>query len=124
MKVIIAGSRDVIDAKIVYKAIESSGFDITEVISGMAAGPDMIGYKWAIENNILVKRMPALWMVNGVLNRNAGFERNHEMGDYAQSLIAVWDGKSNGTKDMIKYMRKLNKPCFVYLSNSIDMFDY
>ena len=31
------------------------------------------------------------------------------MGDYADSLIAFWDGKSPGTKDMIEYMRKQNK---------------
>jgi len=31
------------------------------------------------------------------------------MGDIADSLIAFWDGKSPGTKDMIEYMKKLGK---------------
>lgn len=31
------------------------------------------------------------------------------MGDYADYLIAFWDGKSSGTKDMINYMQQLGK---------------
>ena len=31
------------------------------------------------------------------------------MGDYADFLVAFWDGKSKGTKDMIDYMQKLGK---------------
>ena len=31
------------------------------------------------------------------------------MGDYADYLIAFWDGKSKGTLDMINYMQQLGK---------------
>ena len=31
------------------------------------------------------------------------------MGDYADYLVAFWDGKSRGTKDMINYMKGLGK---------------
>lgn len=37
------------------------------------------------------------------------------MGDYADELIAFWDGKSTGTKDMIEYMQKLKKPVEVII---------
>ena len=31
------------------------------------------------------------------------------MGDYADYLLAFWDGASKGTKDMIDYMKKIGK---------------
>ena len=38
---------------------------------------------------------------------------SREMGDYADGLIAFWNGTSPGTKDMIDYMEKLGKLCIV-----------
>jgi hypothetical protein len=43
MKCIIAGSRTINDYDIVVKAIKESGFAISEIVSGEAAGPDTIG---------------------------------------------------------------------------------
>lgn len=43
MKTIIAGSRWITDAALVYRAIDLSGFDITEVVSGASCGVDTIG---------------------------------------------------------------------------------
>ena len=37
------------------------------------------------------------------------------MGNYSDALIAVWDGKSRGTKHMIYYARK--KGLVVYVKN-------
>ena len=45
--------------------------------------------------------------------RAAGPMRNKQMADYADVLIAVWDGQSKGTKNMIDQMNKLNKPVFI-----------
>lgn len=107
----------------VEKAIVLSQFKITEVVCGEAAGPDTLGKEWAITNGIPFTSKPAAWRVNGVYNHNAGYERNEEMGDYADAAICVWDGISGGTKHMRNYMRKLKKPCFVYEPNSfVDLF--
>lgn len=38
---------------------------------------------------------------DGNLRMSAGFKRNSEMARYADGLIAIWDGRSNGTKHMI-----------------------
>lgn len=46
--------------------------------------------------------LPALWNEYG---KRAGMLRNHEMGDIATHLVAFWDKKSRGTKDMIDYAR-------------------
>lgn len=36
------------------------------------------------------------------------------MAEYADVLIAIWDGKSNGTKNMIEEMQKLEKPVYLF----------
>jgi hypothetical protein len=104
MRVIIAGGRDIADARLVLKGIKESGFNITEVVSGGAKGIDLIGEKWAKFFKVPVKVFPANWDKNG---KAAGHIRNREMAQYADALIAVWDGKSKGTKNMIENMKKL-----------------
>ena len=112
MKVIIAGSRTIADYKMVLDAIEQSRFDITEVVCGMAMGPDLMGRLWAKTHKppIPVKEFPADWKKHG---KSAGYIRNAEMGDYADALIAVTNG-SLGTKHMIEYSTKKKLKVFVY----------
>jgi hypothetical protein len=110
MRVIIAGSRTIMDYKAVGKAITSSNFDITEVVCGCAIGVDRIGQTWAIANGIAVKEMPADWNKYG---RQAGFIRNMQMAQYADAAIIIWDGKSPGSKNMISEIKKAEKPYFI-----------
>lgn len=111
MKTIIAGSRGINDLDQVIEAVLQSRFDITEVVSGTASGVDRLGESFAREHNCPVKRFPADWKQFG---KSAGPRRNKQMGDYADVLIAVWDGKSRGTKQMIEYMKSLGKPVYVH----------
>ena len=115
MKLIIAGSRGITDYELVKwvvdRVINFTGFKITEVVSGKALGVDTFGEDWANENHIHIQPFKPDWTRYGY---DAGFMRNHEMGDYADILIAIWDDKSSGTKDMMNYMKKLNKPVFYY----------
>lgn len=102
MKTIIAGSRWITDATVVYRAIDLSGFNITEVVSGGARGVDTIGEMWAAYWGVSIKRFPAIWRdKDGQRDLQAGLKRNSEMARYADALIAVWDGRSSGTKHMI-----------------------
>jgi len=103
MKTIIAGSRTITDYATVLTAIKNSQFVITEVITGLAEGPDTIGMVWGINNHLPIKKFPALWNVYG---KQAGFLRNIEMLKYADALIAIWDGKSKGTKHTINSAKK------------------
>lgn len=98
MKTIIAGSRSITSIKTVRKAIDASNLTVTEVVSGGARGVDSLGEKWASHNHIPVKRFIADWNRHG---RSAGPIRNRQMADYADALIAIWDGESRGTKNMI-----------------------
>jgi hypothetical protein len=119
MKTIIAGSRKITDLGTVIKAISQCGFaeEITEVVSGTARGVDMLGEAMADANGIPVKKFPANWKPNGVFDKGAGYKRNVEMGEYADALIAVWDGESRGTKHMIDIMKGMGKKVYVYKLN-------
>lgn len=100
MRVIIAGSRTIEDYEAVKQAIESSGFEITEVVSGgCPTGPDWYGEVWATENCIRLKRYPANWKLYG---KAAGIKRNGLMALYADALVLVWDGQSPGSADMLR----------------------
>ena len=111
MKVIIAGSRDIIDFVHVMDAIMFAKFDITEVVSGGAVGVDQNGEQWATDCDIPVKKFPADWNQFG---KSAGYKRNVQMAEYADALLAVWDGFSRGTNHMIDIMNKKGKPVFIY----------
>lgn len=108
MKTIIAGCRSfkVIHNKykrlnlyqLVCNAVEDSKFSITKVISGGAAGVDLLGERWARERGIPIERFLPDWdMYRGL----AGHVRNVQMAKKADALIAIWDGVSEGTRDMI-----------------------
>ena len=106
MKVIIAGSRNFNDYDFLCAKIEELNLKIDEIVCGGCCGADSLGAQYGIDNGITVTMFPAEWNKYG---RSAGIIRNHKMGDYADYLIAFWDGQSRGTKDMINYMKKINK---------------
>lgn len=117
MKTIIAGSRGITDLRLLEKAIEASGIDVSQVVCGGARGVDDLGRKWAGNGHrIPVKMFPAQWDRYG---KSAGHIRNTQMAHYAEALIALWDGKSKGTKHMIKEAKNLKLQVFVYNTSLI-----
>ena len=111
MKTIIAGSRDGVTSKHVCEAVLYAGWDITEVVSGEARGADKFGEQWAEAVKIPIKRFPADWDKYG---KSAGYRRNEEMAGYAQALIAVWNGTSKGTANMIELATKAGLMVYVH----------
>lgn len=111
MKVIIAGSREITDYDIVLKAVKLAQFRITEVVCGKAKGVDTLGEELGLKNGIPVKYFPADWNRHG---NAAGYRRNVQMAEYADALIAVWDGKSRGTKHMIDIARDRGLKVYVF----------
>lgn len=112
MKLVIAGSRSVGMAywPQVRQALDEEHLmaqSITEVVSGTAKGADALGERWAEENGIPVKRMPANWHKYG---KRAGPLRNAEMAKYVAGhgghVIVFWDGVSTGTESMIECARR------------------
>ena len=111
MKTIIAGSRTISDYAVVADAVKASGFEVTEVVSGAAQGVDKLGEIYAQKNNVSLKRFPAEWDKYG---KSAGYRRNEQMAEYAESLIAIWDGKSKGTKHMIDIATRKNLKVYIF----------
>lgn len=110
MKVIIAGGRDYHDYETVCQAVANSGFFIDTVISGGATGVDTLAVRYALENDIPLETYPADWATHG---KAAGPIRNRKMAEVAEGLIAIWDGQSPGTKNMIDTAMKHNLVIFV-----------
>lgn len=113
MKTIIAGCREITNSRIVFNAIQEAGWLITEVVSGCARGVDASGELWARTFGIPVKHFPANWS----LGPKAGPIRNRQMAEYADALIAVWDGKSKGTKNMIAEAHARGLKVFIKVAN-------
>ena len=141
MKLIIAGSRSIESYDITLAVFDfmlamipsfsgSGGGDIerlakhfiTEVVSGKARGVDTLGEEWAYKTGISVKPFPAPWKDKSSptydprrgYDPEAGKIRNQQMADYADGLLAIWDGKSTGTMDMVRRVqqRKLKMSLF------------
>jgi len=126
-KLIVAGGRDFKDEERMITTLNGLA-DVEfadkslSIVSGMAKGADLLAWNFAQEFDIERYAFRANWddlTAPGAVikqsrwgyeyNANAGFDRNHAMGDYADGLLAFWDGQSSGTKDMIDYMRGLKK---------------
>lgn len=104
MKTIIAGSRTLTDAGLVAMTIAAYvDWDISEVVNGGAKGADKLGKEWAEKKGLPVKTIDADWNTHG---RAAGPIRNRKMADYADALVAFWDGESPGTRNMIEEAQK------------------
>jgi predicted Rossmann fold nucleotide-binding protein DprA/Smf involved in DNA uptake len=116
MKLIIAGSRTIQDYNVTVAGFsqmlyEYPSIHIDTIISGCADGPDTHGIQIAKMNGLHVKKFPANWAKDG---KKAGFIRNEKMAAYGDMLLAIWDGKSSGTKHMISCMSALGKPVYIY----------
>jgi hypothetical protein len=125
MKVIIAGSRGITQMQAVEEAVKNSGFEITKVISGGAKGVDSLAIDWARANSVPYNVMPAKWKdirVDGAVvkensygkyNAIAGLMRNEQMATVGDALIAIWDGQSRGTKNMIEMAEKYGLKIYI-----------
>lgn len=114
MKVVVAGGRDFKDLRGLSYCLDSlvhSGMVISEIVSGKAKGADSLGESYAEARRIPVAEFPADW--NG-LGKKAGYVRNAQMAEYGDVLVAFWDGKSRGTKMMIKLAKSKGLKVIVF----------
>ncbi len=112
VRVEIAGCRDYCDYDEAKGYIDFCLSDIRKendivIVSGCASGADAIGERYAEENGFKVEKYPADWKRYG---RSAGPRRNKQMAEVSDYVICFWDEKSKGTKSMIDYAKKCNKP--------------
>jgi len=106
MNLRVAGGRDFNNYKLLREKLDFllSNTDTEEVtiLCGMAKGADLLGKRYADENNIDVWEYPADWSKG----KQAGYLRNSQMVDEGTHLVAFWSGVSRGTKHTIDLATK------------------
>src|SRR5690606_18174151 len=104
-RIIVAGGRDFNNYSLLKEKLDyylQNLADI-EIVSGGAKGADILGERYAKENGYPLKVFKADWDTHG---KRAGVVRNKEMADYANYLVAFWNGDSRGTANMIELAKK------------------
>ena len=112
MKVIIAGTRTVAEMRYLHRVLVTTELPITTILTGGARGVDTLALRYAKQHGIPCEVYPADWETHG---RAAGPIRNRTMAQHGEALIALWDGCSAGTRNMIETMRGYGKPVEVCL---------
>lgn len=120
-KLVISGSRSIKDRQLVYDILDHYRGKTDELVCGMAlhwlwdtnpdvGGVDRFAYDWAIKNGIPVTPFIPDW----ARGKGAGMMRNADMACYGRVLIAIWDGQSKGTDDMMKQMKMRGKAVILH----------
>lgn len=113
MKVIVAGSREINDRETIGRAMEGAPFTIDTLIHGGAKGVDQTAAKVSKLDrfgDVEIEKHSANWQAYGDA---AGPKRNRKMAKEADALIAVWNGESSGTKNMIREAMKQNLDIYI-----------
>ena len=117
-KVIVAGGRDFYDYEYMSQQLDElfenkAIFENRQIkiVSGMAEGADILAIRYADEHKLTKILFPANWKK---FPRIAGFLRNNDMLSIATHLVAFWDSKSSGTKNMIEIAQAKGIPVWVF----------
>lgn len=107
MKLAIIGSRSLYISNL-SKYIPTG---VTEIVSGGARGIDTCARNYALENGIKLTEFLPNYQLYG---RIAPLKRNIQIVDFADKILALWDGKSTGTVYTVRQARLKNKKVTVY----------
>lgn len=102
MKVAVVGSRNLIVNDLEKYLPEGT----TEIVSGGARGVDSCAKAYALKSNLKYTEFLPDYASG---QRSAPIIRNNLIIDYADMVLAFWDGESRGTKYVIDRCRKLGK---------------
>lgn len=108
MKLAIIGSRDLIIDDLEYYLPK----EVTEIVSGGAKGIDTCAREYASANGLKLTEFLPEYKKYG---RGAPLLRNIEIIDYADEVLAFWNGTSRGTKYVIDQCKKKNKKVTVII---------
>lgn len=108
MKVAIVGSRKTTNVKIERYISQ----EVDEIVSGGAVGVDSCAGEYAKERGLKLTVFLPEYERYG---RAAPIVRNKRIVDYADEILAFWNGSSKGTLSVIQYAQKIGKPCQIIL---------
>ena len=112
MKLAIIGSRTIrVDSLDAYV----TGAD--EIVSGGAKGVDCCAAEYAKRNGLKLTEFLPQYERYG---RAAPIVRNQEIVQYADEVVAFWDGHSKGTLSAIRFAQKMGKPCNIIICEKAD----
>lgn len=86
--------------------------ETTEIVSGGAKGIDTCAREYASAKGLKLTEFLPDYQIYG---RGAPLKRNLQIIDYADCVLAFWDGKSRGTKFVIDHCKAQGKPVRVFL---------
>lgn len=110
MKVAVIGSRGLSVTDLGRYLPENT----TEIVSGGARGVDTSAREYALSHGIkLTEFLPEYTR----FGRSAPLKRNITIIEYADIVLAFWDGKSRGTKFVIDNCRRLCVEVRIYIMN-------
>ena len=108
MKVAVVGSRNL--------RIDDLGKylpdGVTEIVSGGARGVDTSAREYALAHDIKLTEFLPEYDQDG---RSAPLRRNITIIEYADRVLAFWDGSSRGTKHVIDNCKRLGIPVKVFV---------
>lgn len=110
MKLAIVGSRSFCDYELLKTKVNEHFSNVQTIVSGGAKGADALGERYAKDNGINTEIHVPEWDRYG---KSAGYRRNVDIINNADSVIAFWDGESKGTKHSIDIAKKLGKSIVV-----------
>ncbi len=87
--------------------------NVTEIVSGGARGVDTCAREYALAHGLKLTEFLPEYEKYG---RSAPLRRNITIIEYADLVIAFWDGSSRGTKYVIDNCKKRNVPVVVHRS--------
>lgn len=108
MKVAIIGSRNMNVENLQDYLPEGTD----EIVSGGARGIDTCARNYALKNDLKLTEFRPEYNKYG---RGAPLKRNETIVNYADMVLAFWDGESRGTKFVINYCEKVGKECKIFI---------
>lgn len=108
MTVAVIGSRSIVTAEL-EKYLPKG---ITSLVTGGASGVDSLAERYADANGIPKKVIYPNYEKYG---KAATLIRNKQIVNSCDIVIAIWDGKSTGTRYTIEYARQVGKPFEVHI---------
>lgn len=114
LDVAIVGSRTVTSYEALERVLREAPahwMDDPRFISGGADGVDTLAEHYARRNDIPIDIIEPDW--SDWSDGNPAIERNAEIVEKADCVIALWDGKSNGTRDTINKALDRGTPVYV-----------
>ena len=111
MKFAIIGSRSFKDYELMKSILIK--YSIGEIVSGGAKGADTLAERFADEYKIKKVIFKSDYIK---YEKKAPLVRNRQIVDYADKVVAFWDGESKGTKYTINYAKEKGKQINVIFS--------